>query len=310
MEKKLFIATLLGAFLGLSAFLFVVDIVKSETNIDSINRHAWSDVSGWWDFYEYQNVNITGAGLSGYASSSIGEISLDCATSPNGNVCGSSNYRVTNPSADGLLSGCAWNDEIGWTSFWCGDVNCDGSGVEDPGSTCVGSSYRVTIDANGNLQGYAWNEIEGWISFNCGNHGGCGNSNYKVQTSWQSGKRIGILESSIFDTNIQNGTTLNSIIWQGAQSAGTCVKFQIAAAENQNGPWNYVGPDIACDGAGDENEYFGAACPGPNVAIEIKGCDRNWIKSNQYLRYKVFLESNFAQNQTPVIDNVILNWSK
>ena len=65
MEKKLFIATLLGAFLGLSAFLFVVDIVKAETNFDSINRHAWSDVSGWWDFYEYQIVNITGAGLSG-----------------------------------------------------------------------------------------------------------------------------------------------------------------------------------------------------------------------------------------------------
>ncbi len=316
MLKKLLFVFLFAAGLAISAFLIFEEIQRvladanAGTNIDSTNRHAWSDISGWWDFHYYHNVKVGTSTLIGYASSSIEEISLDCATSPVGDICNSSNYKVTNPNGSGQLSGCAWNDTIGWISFWCGDGDCDGAGVEDASSTCSNSNYRVTIDANGIFSGYAWNDIEGWISFNCANNNGCGNSNYKVETSWRPGRLTGILESSIFDSGAAGGVTLNSIIWQGSQPAGTCTKFQIAVSNSPTGPWNFWGPDIACDGSGDTNQYFGATCPGPNTAIEIKSCDRAWIKDKRYLRYRVILESDTAQSLTPRVDDIILNWSR
>lgn len=288
-----------------------------DTNIDLTNRYAWSDISGWWDFHNYHNVKVGTSSLSGYASSTIDEISLDCKTSPSGDICSTSNYQVTNPGAEGKLSGCAWNDQVGWISFWCGDGNCDGNGApQDASSTCSNSDYQVTIDANGIFNGYAWNDVEGWISFNCAdtpNPPDCGQSDYKVETSWRAGKLTGSLESSIFDTQAVGGATLNSIVWQGSQPANTCAKFQIAVSNSSSGPWNFWGKDAACDGQGDADQYFGVSggsCLGPDTAIEIKGCDRDWIKDNRYLRYKVILESNLAQNATPRVDDVILNWSR
>lgn len=316
MTKNLLLVFLFSTAVAFSAFLLFAEIQRviadanPGTNIDSTNRHAWSDVSGWWDFHYYHNVVVGTSTLSGYASSSIGEISLNCATSPLGDICGTSNYKVTNPNGSGQLSGCAWNDTIGWISFWCGDGDCDGSGIEDASSTCSNSNYRVTIDANGIFHGYAWNDVEGWISFNCIEPGACGSSDYKVETSWRAGVLTGTLDSSIFDTQVLQGATLNSIIWQGSQPAGTCVKFQIAASNNSSGPWNFLGPDAACDGSGDAGTYFGSSCPGPNSPIQIKGCDPAWIKNNRYLRYRVILTSDTAQSLTPRVDDIILNWSR
>lgn len=290
--------------------VLIVEITKSATNISASNRYAWSDVSGWWDFYYYNNVTVGTSTLIGYASSSIGEISLDCATSPGGDICGTSNYKVTNPSGSGQLSGCAWNDAISWISFWCGDGDCDGGNTEDASSTCASSNYRITVDANGIFHGYAWNDIEGWISFNCANDTGCGSSDYKLETSWRGGKLTGTLDSSIFDTQALGGATLNSIIWQGTQPAGTCTKFQIAVSTSDSGPWNFWGPDASCDGSGDTNQYFGSSCPGPDSTIEISGCNRNWVKDKRYLRYRVILESDTAQSLTPQVNDVILNWSR
>lgn len=310
MRKKFLPGIIVGIGL-IAAFLIVfIQISRSATNISSTNRWAWSDGSGWWDFNYYGNVQVGTSSLTGYASSSIGEISLDCATSPAGNICGTSNYQVTNPDGSGNLSGCAWNDSVGWISFWCGDGNCDGSGVEDGSSVCSNSNYRVTIDSNGLFQGYAWNEIDGWISFNCSNNGSCGNSDYKVETSWRPGKLTGILDSSIFDTAVAGGATLNNLIWQGSQPSGTCTKFQVAVSNSSSGPWSYLGPDAACDGSGDTGGYFGASCPGPDSPIVVSDCDRAWIKNNRYLRYRAILESNTAQNQTPRVDDIILNWSR
>jgi hypothetical protein len=280
-------------------------VIKAATNINSTNRWAWSDLSGWWDFYVENTVEVTSYKLTGYASSSIEDISLDCATTRNGNICGTSEYGVCNgtqyehqngtcqksESTLRNLSGFAWNDAIGWISF------CGGNGTNQ----CPGSiSYGVTIDSNGDFQGYAWNDIEGWVSFNCINHGGCDIS-YKVNTNWQSIGAIGYLESSIFDT--QTKGTLNSIIWQGSQPSGTCVNFQIAVSNSQSGPWAYYGPGQ------NSNAYFGASCPGPNSPIVIGGSDRVWISNKQYLRYKAQLQSDVFRSQTPTVTNIILNWS-
>jgi hypothetical protein len=314
LRKLLFVFLFSAALIFTGALFYEIQKATADdnpgTNIDSINKNAWSDTSGWWDFHHYHNVVVGTSTLTGYASSSIGEVSLDCATSPAGNICGDSDYQVTNIQGSGNLSGCAWNDTIGWISFWCGDGDCDGGGTEDASSVCASSNYRVTIDADGIFNGYAWNDLEGWISFNCANHNGCGDSDYKVETDWRAGKLTGTLESSIFDTQVVEGATLNSILWQGSQPAGTCVKFQVAVSDSDGGPWNYWGPDAACDGQGDTDQYFGSSCPGPDSAIQISGCDREWIKDKRYLRYRVILESDTAQSLTPRIDDIILNWSR
>ncbi len=137
-------------------------------------HYAWSDNFGWLDFYDPGNITVNSSQLTGYASSTggYGYVLLDCATAPSGNICGTSNFKVSNTSG-GVLSGYAWNDTIGWIS-----MNCSDPGI------CAASNYSVTIDASGNFSGWAWNENVGWISFNCSNTSSCATSNYKVKTTW------------------------------------------------------------------------------------------------------------------------------
>lgn len=285
-------------------------LTTADTNIDSTNKWAWSDTAGWWNFYSTDTVEVDGQELRGYATSSIGAMALNCNSTPNGDICSDSNFKVTNPDANGNLSGCAWNDNVGWISFWCGDGDCDGSSVEDASSTCSASNYRVTIDANGDFNGYAWNDIEGWISFNCANDSSCDDSNFKLQTSWTPGKKVGYLTSSAIDTQEEGGATLNSIVWQGSQPSGTSVDFQVAVSNNPSGPWNFQGPD------GTSDTWYGRECPvagssdpaaGPDTAICV---DKTQTANYQYLKYKVRLKTDFAQDNTPTINDIILNWSE
>ncbi len=150
--------------------------------IDTIYHYAWNDYIGWIDFgYAPGNVVVQNTQLTGYAyNDDVGEISLDCATSPAGNICATSNYKVTRDSS-GNLAGWAWNDIIGWISF------CGGLGTTD----CPGSvSYRVNVNpTTGYFSGWAWNDIIGWISFNCADAGFCGSSDYKVAVAGASGWR-------------------------------------------------------------------------------------------------------------------------
>ncbi|PIW97917.1 hypothetical protein COZ81_00065, partial [Candidatus Jorgensenbacteria bacterium CG_4_8_14_3_um_filter_38_10] len=116
----------------------------------------------------------------------------------------------------------------------------------------------------------------------------------------------GTLISSIFDTTRTSGANLNSIIWQGTQPANTCVEFQIAVSNTSTGPWEYKGCDsYGC--AATTGSYYGASCPGPNVAIPIY--DRAQVKNQRYLRYKTILISDINQTVSPTIEDIILNWS-
>ena len=305
---KLFAAGLVCAALVGSLALFAY-VTSAETNVDAEDRHAWNDVGGWFDFYGTNTVSVGTSTVWGYASSSIGEIVLNCATTPSGNICGTSDFKVTNADGGGSLSGCAWNDTVGWISFWGGDGDCDGSPVEDGSSTCASSDYRVTIDADGYFSGYAWNDVAGWTSFNCANDSSCGTSDFKVRTAWRPGKLIGYLESTVIDSGVAGGATLHSIIWQGTQPSGTSVDFQVAVATSASGPWNFLGPGgSASSWYGSECSSVGASDPGagPNKAICV---DKNLTADNRYLRYKTRLQSNLQQSQTPTVDDVILNWS-
>src|SRR3989338_2782024 len=90
-----------------------------------------------------------------------------------------------NGDAQGILSGYAWNDTIGWIS-----LNCDES-AHGGSNLCSTSNYKVQIDSNGSFSGYAWNDVAGWISFNCSNNASCDSSNFKVNTSWRATSTVG-----------------------------------------------------------------------------------------------------------------------
>ena len=316
--------TLVIAIVLLTIVVIVTGAGKASaaTNISSTtpNYYAWDSSDGWWNFNGSQTVTVYGTRVTGYATStSNGVLSLDCATTPNGNMCGVSNYGICNglsythntdgscsggsDGASGVLTGYAWNDLIGWVSF------CGGEGTPQ----CPGSvKYGVTIDANGNFNGYAWNDLVGWLSFNCANDSSCGTSNYLVTTSWRATSTVGYLTSYIIDAGAP--ATLQSIVWQGSCGlAGTNVGFQIAASESTSGPWNYIGP------SGTNADWYGApcfqsqtggvsaSCPAPGTPICV---NPTYYTNFRYFRYEVMLQSNLLQNSSPQIENVILNFSK
>jgi hypothetical protein len=309
---------------------FIFQSVLAATNINSAtNEHfAWDDVSGWIDFYATDNINVEGSRLIGYASSTIGELSLDCATSPIGNICSSSNYGVCNgltathntdgscsdADATGWLSGYAWNDTLGWVSFSCQNT--------DPGCGTPGSPgyWGVTVDAqSGTFAGYAWSDIGGWMSFNCANNSSCSSSDFKVGSGWRATSSIAMLDSAVIDTQSVGGATLNSIMWKGAQNANgtsqtTYIDFQIAVSNSAEGPWNFVGP------SGTSLDYYSAPCTagyrggintGGSAPIDTPICiDPTQVYNMRYLKYRVRLRSNLIQTDTPRVDDIILNWSK
>ncbi|MEK7162876.1 MAG: hypothetical protein AAB696_01145 [Patescibacteria group bacterium] len=271
-------------------FTFLIfNFANAATNIlpDSPPQYlhwAWNDTIGWIDFYSTGNVNVTSTQLSGYATSSVGFIALDCATSPSPNC--TYPYKVSNDGS-GNLTGWAYNDAIGWISF-------------DSGTAGSSYPYQVTINnSTGDFSGWAWNDIIGWISFNCLQPNICATSNYKVKTSWVTTPASGNLISSIFDTGVSTGVALNTIMWQGSQPSGTSAKFQIAS-DSISAPtiWNYRGPD------GSNTTYYQPS--GPSVQAQINSAYHN---NQRYFRYKIFLESNAGQTLSPRVDDVIINWS-
>ncbi|MEK7507859.1 MAG: hypothetical protein AAB602_02120 [Patescibacteria group bacterium] len=275
-------------FFGACLVIFILSSVRvsASTNINSTTTEhwAWNDLIGWIDFYNTNSITVSSQKLTGYASSSAGDISLDCSTTRVGNICASSNYWVTNDGT-GNLSGWGWNDQYGWISFDCHNNN--GCGV---------SNYQAWINSiNGIFNNYAWNDIIGWISFNCSNHG-CG-SQYSVITSWIATSTVGYLDSTIFDTGIASGAQFNSILWHGSQPPETSVGFQLATSNSSSGPWTYKGSD------GTSNTYY---TTGADVSIKLHRSAHNNFR---YFRYRVKLISNLIGTLSPRVDEIIVNWS-
>jgi hypothetical protein len=287
---------------GFAKHAFAVHV---SANISTANseRHAWNDIVGWIDFGSGE-VEVTSAQLRGYANAlQIGFVGLDCATSPNGNICGgpAGSWGVSNSS--GVLAGWAWNDNIGWISF-----NCSNTG------TCGTSPYSVSINTlTGDFSGWAWNDVIGWISFNCVNSGtnGCASPgiSYKVKTSFYpaaapspgSGGGFGdavSLISSIFDTQVVQGAAINTIMWNGSLGGGA-VGFQIASSNDLSGPWNFVGPD------GSGVSYYE---PAPNLQMKVSITGANNHNNKRYVRYKLFLDKPDGTTG-PEVQDVIIGYS-
>jgi hypothetical protein len=138
----------------IGAYEYATTSASSTSNIDPVNRYAWSENAGWLDFGQ-GNVNVTDSSLTGYAwGENIGWINLNPALG-----------GVTN-DGNGNLSGSAWGENIGWIFF--------------------GPLFgNARIDSSGDFHNYAWGENIGWINFNCANNNYCATVNYKVNTTWR-----------------------------------------------------------------------------------------------------------------------------
>ncbi|MBI2036876.1 MAG: hypothetical protein HYT14_00770 [Candidatus Liptonbacteria bacterium] len=296
MTKKLCIAL----FVGIALLLVLWQGAAATTNIDAAKRYAWNEAIGWIDFYGTGTVTVLANRLEGYATSATGYLALNCNTTPNGDICATRNFAVSNDGG-GNLEGWAWDDGIGWVSF-CGGAQT---------ANCPGTvSYQVEINpSNGVFSGWAWSEAVGWISFNCTDAGICGTSNYSVQTSWVATTADGLLWSSVYDTGQATGVAPNSVLWQGTQPTDTSVRFQFSSSNcsngktnpptcNDTGDWTYLGPD------GTGATYYAPASP--NLATMLNLANHN---NKRYFRYKLRLNSNAAQTLTPTVDDVIINWS-
>jgi hypothetical protein len=297
-NKKWIAGSLVVIALGVFGFAAsdLVSRALAATNINPTpaDHYAWNDLLGWIDFYNTLTVEV-----SGYASSSVGDISLDCATTRIGNICGQSNYQVLNDGTGGL-SGWGWNDAYGWISF-CGGQ----STAACPGSIATSSSYQVQINPttgtftdSGIHRNYAWNDVIGWISFNCDNTNGCSTSNYEVDSSWAAAAASGTLESAILDTGVAAGAQMNSFTWYGYLPTGASVGVQFASAATSTGPWNYVGPN------GTSGTSY-TSLPGVWTQADFRP-----HANKRYYRYRLILTSNLAQTESPRIDDIKINWSK
>lgn len=113
----------------------------------------------------------------------------------------------------------------------------------------------------------------------------------------------GYVISSTFDTTATDGSAPNTIMWLGEPdplSAGMHVKFQFATSNSSEGPWTYVGPDDTV------NTYYEPSAQGVPVKIKLSsGLHYN----KRYFKYKVILNPSADSQQTPKIQDIILNWS-
>lgn len=301
--------------------------VFGEISSTSTEHFAWNDMIGWINFYNSNRVFVESRQLRGFASSSVGEISLNCDTggnSGNVNYCGApynAPYKVKNNGV-GELSGWAWNDLVGWISF------CGGNAT----SSCPGDvHYKVLLDnpyssgaeaAPYDFFGYAWNDIIGWISFNVVNddsscnaveNRACYDDHYKVRTSWYATSTYGDVYSSVFDTGVVGGAKFNSVNFL-ADEVGLAtdpttpgILFQLAISSSSVGPWNFVGP------GGATSDFYRAAYD-QSSPLRIRGSnyfvsfDNNYNNA-RYFRYRIRLKSNKPQTASPVVRDVVVNWS-
>jgi hypothetical protein len=137
-----------------SIMLFILISLKAfaTSNIDTTDKYAWSETSGWLNFNGTNNdVTVYNDHLEGYVwVENIGLIRLGTHTSGGEHTYANTSkddYGVNNDGS-GNLSGYGWSETAGWINF-------------------NSSHSQVTINANsGDFDGYAWAENLGWIHFN------------------------------------------------------------------------------------------------------------------------------------------------
>jgi hypothetical protein len=195
-----------------------VSQVLMATEIDSTDKHAWSENAGWSNFRSSHAVSEVFADhLEGYAwFENIGWTKL--GTHNSGDSHSYANTSATNwginQDVSGNLSGYAWSENAGWINF-------------NP------THGQVAINASsGEFDGYAWSENIGWIHFN--NQSPAYKVKLKlgpwlVSTSAPPAEggiappfyNIGHNETVQFDVSAQTGYSITSVVGCGGSWAGS-----------------------------------------------------------------------------------------
>lgn len=118
----------------------------------------------------------------------------------------------------------------------------------------------------------------------------------------------GYVISSTLDTTNTKGAAPNTIMWQGILPATSHVKFQFASSNCPSGhtdpptcttgTWSFIGPD------GTASTFYEPS--GPDVALSFDASHHN---NKRYFKYKVTLNPTSDLQQTPTVNDIILNWS-
>ncbi|PIT92610.1 MAG: hypothetical protein COU08_01275 [Candidatus Harrisonbacteria bacterium CG10_big_fil_rev_8_21_14_0_10_42_17] len=294
----------------------VIQIDQDLTRIDvnDPNRWAWNDIIGWIDFCDEEpgtgicRVDTDSPALSevtgGNASSSVGAIYLNCNDPDLVNGCAPpySDWKITRDGS-GVLSGWAWNEIIGWISFNCeNDIDPNTPGVQD---YCATSNHSVFI-VEDTFFGWAWNDVVGWISFNCDNLPVCPIP-YKVKTVGTPPPTVATLESSTFELSSE-GASINSVMWRGHESTdGGTVSIYIATSNCDNGADD---PPLCTTGVGWTEEWLDDSMApyvaGQNTPIPV---NRSLHADKKFARYRVMLDLPGASVDTPIVRDVIINFS-
>lgn len=319
---------------------------NQNTNIQpgSTDHWAWNDIIGWINFYNTNSVIVQSREIKGYASSPVGDISLNCDSS--GNSSGMYNcptggmmegYKVKNDGG-GNLSGWAWNDLVGWISF-CGTNNFASSSASCFYTGDSGPRYGPKLQWNlpgclssedqppSDFYNYAWSDVAGWISFNAIDPGfptcplPSGDANYeagyKVRSNWYATSTYGDVYSSVFDTGITRGAQFNSVSFGADVPLGTAILLQFATEcfpwmgtppyclDGEN--WKFVGPD------GTTSTFYrvdpGYPDNSHSYGSRYVGLKNQYHNNSRYFRYRIRLKSNKPQTASPVVYDVTVNWS-
>lgn len=140
--------------------LLLAPAAFAQSNIDSVNKFAWSENCGWTN---WRDANMTADGvqvndpthLKGYVwGENVGWINTGNGAAPYANTNGT-NFGV-NIGAGGFLNGYAWGENIGWINF-----------NTQPHVGAQGARYDAVA---GRFRGYAWGENIGWINLDDSTH--------------------------------------------------------------------------------------------------------------------------------------------
>ncbi|TRZ49052.1 carboxypeptidase regulatory-like domain-containing protein, partial [bacterium] len=154
--KKRVLFTSMFLFFILSLSLSLPSAFADEGNINSTNKYAWSENTGWNNYRPtHGGVTVTAGYLSGYLwCENIGWVHLGAAAIP---PLGATtwlnttkdNYGVNRNTVTGDLSGYGWSENAGWINF-------------APTHATGGNKAKID-NITHDFSGYVWGENVGWI---------------------------------------------------------------------------------------------------------------------------------------------------
>lgn len=241
-------------------------------------------------------------------------------------------YGIDFPVGNGLVTGKIWVSGLGWLDFGptsgfptsgCSNPGCPTTGVYKTGNVLDGWAKITAIDeaaitsnqggydgwikmkgiaADGNSYGVTYNPITysldnkawssdfGWIGFY---------GQLNIPPPSYNSADLTSLPIDTCPTGIDCGSSPNTIMWKGYLNGGL-VRFQIASSDTPSPlSWNFVGPN------NDPTTYYD---PIPDTPLNITKEHNN----KRYIKYKAFLDIctvSCGATTTPVITNIIINWS-